>query len=419
MQTIIVELLEKENVPTPGVDTMLEALADLQPHLKTTDPIRADPLIRIALTQCPPSLCRELQDIYANKKSKASNAVGMEPPAVKQTRGPAVPAAALKTSKPTSAPSRPAKTYQELDDESGEDSGDEYVEEVEKSSHPRKVIKTPAFITEEMEDDDEEEDEEEEEKPTKKKGKARVMDGDEAEDDNQPIKELTKEDRHQLKVDAAWKNPDDEDPLVRLLKEQKAMDQGLKTAKDFHVGPFYWGSYTAPLMGGPTPITFEEYEDRRINPAKGYLRKYLLVDVYRSPCVNCRVTGKTCFFGGIPPKALGKTKGKERKNSGACAECRVLKRRCDDKGRSRFRTIIESPWFQDAKKPVGKVKIEAQTPAPRARRAAAVGVAAGGTDATSRGTASLPSSGMFFFLPPVQESNSQLRSKWSVSHHPS
>ena len=143
--------------------------------------------------------------------------------------------------------SKPSKMYQEIDEESG-DLGNKYQEVIAKSSHPWKMIKMPALITEEMDEDSEGGDMVVEQKQIKKK-KARVVEEEEDADAHEKI-EWSTADKHQAKVDALWKNQDEEDLLVQLQKLQKGVTPNL------HVGPFYWGSYTAPVED-PMPITFK------------------------------------------------------------------------------------------------------------------------------------------------------------------
>ena len=412
MQNNIINLLEKNDAPIPGVDALLNALDDVMPQLKNGESILADPFIRLSLTDCPPSLHRQVEEMCAkaNKRNgnteprgvKAKPPAGKEPgtkksanpgPAVKEAPAPPAKGPPAKPKPIATAPSnpppgraarptnkhtppgrdeasrtigrgsRPPKTYQEIEDSSGE-SGSEYEEEMQKekdkkSSHPRKVIKTPAVITSEMDEDVEEDGEEWEHAD----GEDADGDGTDGEDAVGRWKEKRKakggeeitwsqEDRFQEKLDLAWKHQDEEDPVVQ------AMQKGT-IAKTLKTGPFYWGPYNAPLEGGEEAIAFDLLANPRINPHDNdNFAKYILVDIYREPCGPCIHTNKTCFFGGSKPNPLGKTVEQEQANAGACGECKAGKKRCFGKGRGRYRTIIRNPFYGGHKKAEGKVKTE-------------------------------------------------------------
>ncbi|EDQ98201.1 uncharacterized protein LACBIDRAFT_336183, partial [Laccaria bicolor S238N-H82] len=130
--------------------------------------------------------------------------------------------------------SRSAKTYQAIEDESSGELESDYEEEAEKTKkkkkvpHSRKVIKTPAVITAEMDEDAEWENADGEhadgdgsdrdDAVGQSRGKRKAMVGDEEDEENYEDQEeeeddsrdketiqWSKEDRHQEKMDALWK----------------------------------------------------------------------------------------------------------------------------------------------------------------------------------------------------------------------
>jgi hypothetical protein len=256
---------------------------------------------------------------------------------------------------------RPIKkivTYMELDEsddssgeedgegeeESGEDEAEE--EEVEVAvvkPARRKAVKSPAVITDEMDED-------------KSSGGGESI-------------KWSAADKLQAAEDVQWGGPDQRDPC-------------LVEKKDLRYGPLYWGSYTTPLAK-PGPITKEDLPDRSLNPLdKDGHAKYMLADVYDTPCGQCTATKtvpKMCVVAGSKPNPLGATVEEEKEKASACACCRHHKRRCQGHSRSRSRQIIANPFHDHSTATKGgsgkgkgktdaKVKTEAKaTPAAKTR----------------------------------------------------
>lgn len=227
----------------------------------------------------------------------------------------------------------------EEDDDDDEESEEEEEEEEEEEvvvvkPTRRRVVKSSAVITEEMEE---------------------VAPGGEA------IK-WSVADRKQAAEDAKWIGPDPKDPC-------------LVEGKDLRYGPLYWGPYDTPLAK-EGPIAKEDLPDRSLNPLdKDGHAKYILADVYDTPCRQCtaaKTTPKVCVTAGSRPNALGATVKEEKEKASSCACCRVHKRRCEDHSRSRSRQIIANPFHDPNTVKKGasgkaKVKTEAVTPAAKTR----------------------------------------------------
>ena len=223
----------------------------------------------------------------------------------------------------------------EQDEESGEESDE--VEEVEAPAPKpsrRKGVKSPAVITDEM---------------------------DEAAGGVDKIKWSAAE-KKQAQKDAEWSGPDRRDPCF--------MD-----GRDLRYGPLYWGPYNTPLAK-PGPIAKEDLPDRDLNPVdrEGHA-KYMLADLYDIPCRHCtyRTVAKSCVATRSKPHPLGATEKEERESVIACAYCRHQKRRCEDHSRGRSRQIVLNPFHDPltvAKGGSGKVKVKKEgkvTPAKEAK----------------------------------------------------
>ena len=234
-------------------------------------------------------------------------------------------------------------TGEEEEGEEEEESGQEE-DEVEEVEVPvakparKKVVKSAAMITDEMEED--------------------------AAGGGEKI-QWSREDRVQADKDAAWSGVDHRDPC-------------LVENKDLRYGPLYWGSYNTPLAE-EGPIAKEDLPNRLINPVdKDGHAAYMLADVYDTPCVQCvgsKTPPKACVSAGSKPNPLGATIAEEKERASACACCRYNKRRCQDHSRSRSRQIVANP-FHDANSVVkggsGKAKVKQErkvTPAAKTRAA--------------------------------------------------
>lgn len=221
----------------------------------------------------------------------------------------------------------------EEEEDSGEDEDEEEVPAVKAAR--RKVVKSPAVVTDAM---------------------------DEAAGRSEKI-QWSAADKQQAAQDAQWSGPDRRDP-------------GLVEDMDLRYGPLYWGSYTTPLAKRG-PIAKEDLQDRHLNPIdKDGHTKYMLADVYDTPCRQCigtKTSSKICVSAGGKPTPLGATVEEEKERASACACCRHHKRRCQDHSRSRSRQIVLNPFHEQStvtKGGSGKVKVKTEvkvTPAAKTR----------------------------------------------------
>ena len=198
-----------------------------------------------------------------------------------------------------------------MEEQGGED--DEQVIEVAKKTC-RKPVKSPEIITDEMDDNT----------GSKK--------NDDAGGKKKRI-EWSAADRTQAALDVEW-------------SFQNCGDPCLVEDKDFQYGPLYWGFYST-LLTKPGPITKEQLPDCDLNLLdKDGHTKYILVDVYDTPCCHCTTAKqpKPCIFASLKPNPLAVTIEEEEKNSAACAYCKHIKRRCNKHSHSWLWQIIANPF---------------------------------------------------------------------------
>ena len=306
----------------------------------------------------PPAITKPATktDISANGPTTTNAAGVTKTPKSKPIVKPA-PDAAVKEKIQPRPIKKKAVTYVELDasdestgdedegegedeEESGQEEEEEEVEVREVKPARRKVVKSAAVITDEM---------------------------DEAAAAGKEI-EWSLADKQQADKDAAWTGFDRKDPCW-------------VDGKDLRYGPLYWGLYSTPLAK-PGPIPKEKLQDRTLNPLdrEGHA-KYILADVYETPCHQCvgsKTQAKECVSARGKPNPLGATVEEEKERASACASCRHNKRRCEDHSRARSRQIVANPFHDHTTvtkggSGKGKVKTEKATPAakgaPAAKRA--------------------------------------------------
>ncbi|EDR07826.1 uncharacterized protein LACBIDRAFT_327559 [Laccaria bicolor S238N-H82] len=243
---------------------------------------------------------------------------------------------------------RKAVTYLSVDED--ESSGEEKQEEEEESG---------------QEEEEEEEAEVVSARPTRRRVvKSAAVITDEMEEDEGITWSLA--DRRQAERDAAWSGPDPKDPCSN------------NDTKDIRYWQFYWGPYSTPLAK-PSPISREDLPNRRLNPIdKEGLGKYVLADVYDTPCIQCaggkNTPAKPCVMVGCKPVPLATTEAEEEKErAAACASCRHHKRRCEGRSRGRSRQIVLNPFnkFNQPVKGNGKAKVKTEKVTPAAKTRAA------------------------------------------------
>ena len=161
-------------------------------------------------------------------------------------------------------------------------------------------------------------------------------------------------DRRQAERDAAWSGPNPKDPCSD------------NSVKDIRYWQFYWGPYNTPLMK-PSLISKEDLPNRRLNPIdKEGFGKYVLADVYDTPCTQCaggkNTPAKPCIMVGCKPIPLAATDVEEKEKAAACACCRHHKRRCEGHSQGRSRQIVLNPFnkFNQPVKGNGKAKVKTE-----------------------------------------------------------
>jgi len=205
---------------------------------------------------------------------------------------------------------------------SGEESGEESIEEVPVPKMKKELNRAPI----EEESDDDEYDDEEEAPQKKKRLVPQHYDLTNAKnskvttavlcmptDPYNPISwdVVTLE---QAIVDEEFDPPQGANCYVKeavkeaLKMEEKEKENGIthkKGGKGGKRGPFYWGPHDELDYEGAVP--FEDAYDSEKNPIdKNGIRRYLVADVFTTPCSKCTSATRPCFFCWWGAKALGK-----------------------------------------------------------------------------------------------------------------
>ena len=176
-------------------------------------------------------------------------------------------------------------------------------------------------------------------------------------------------------------------------KEKVTGKSRKKGGKGGKRGPFYWGPHDQLDCEGA--ISFEDAYDSDQNPIdEDGIRRYLVMDVFKTPCTRCTILKKPCFFAGGEPSPLGVRGIDEQELNKACAPCKESRHKCPGHSRLRKRTIIDNPFHEDgayykeAKKVAPKVAApKATAPKVVAPKVAAPKVAASKVAAPSAETA--------------------------------
>ena len=240
------------------------------------------------------------------------------------------------------------------EEEEEESDEEEEEEEVVVKKIRRRVVKSAAVITDEMDNADGERKGEKHAgggKVDNNAGGGKKVDNNAGGGGKDRRIPWSAADIEQAELDAEWAVPDRDDPCVVNWN-----------SKDIRYGPLYWGSYHTPLaMEGP--ISKEELTNRNVNPhdRDGHA-KYILADVYDTPCRSCsRATPpRICVFAGLKPNPLGATVGEEEKNAAACGYCKHIKRKCEEHSRGRTRQIVDNPFHDHSATRGGSAKGKAK-----------------------------------------------------------
>ena len=131
--------------------------------------------------------------------------------------------------------------------------------------------------------------------------------------------------------------------------------------------PFYWGPHDElDYEGG---VSFEVAYDPAQNPIDDHgIRRYLVADVFTTPCNKCTAAGKPCFFAGGESSPLGRRGMDELVLNKGCACCKESRHKCPGHSRLRQRTIIDNPFYNDEVK-MKKAKSAKPAPKPAPKRA--------------------------------------------------
>ena len=157
-------------------------------------------------------------------------------------------------------------------------------------------------------------------------------------------------------ADEEWEMPNGVDCYQREAQkwEEKEKAAGVtrkQGGKGGKCGPFYWGPHDKLDYEGK--VSFEVAYDPAQNLIDDHgIRRYLIMDVFTTPCNKCAAAGKPCFFAGGVPSPLGRRIMDELILNKGCACCKEAQHKCSGHSRLREWTIIDNPFYQDElKKP--------------------------------------------------------------------
>ncbi|EDQ98493.1 uncharacterized protein LACBIDRAFT_335915 [Laccaria bicolor S238N-H82] len=140
----------------------------------------------------------------------------------------------------------------------------------------------------------------------------------------------------------------------RYVKEARWLERDEKEAgasqkkggKGGKWGPFYWGRHDQLDFDGL--VSFEYAYDPERNPIdENGIRRYLVADVFATPCTKCTAMKKPCFFASGELTPLGRSAIDEQDLNKACAPCKESRHKCPGHSRLRQWTIIDNPFYKD------------------------------------------------------------------------
>ena len=169
-------------------------------------------------------------------------------------------------------------------------------------------------------------------------------------------------------ADEEWEMPNGADRYQREAQkwEEKGKGSGVTRKQGGKGGkrrPFYWGPHDELDYEGK--VLFKVTYDLAQNPVDDHgIRRYLIMDVFPTPCNKCTTAGKPCFFAGGVLSPLGRHGMDELVLNKGCACCKESRHKFPGHSRLEQRTIIDNLFYQDeVKKPKpAKPVMEDSTP---------------------------------------------------------